>query len=263
MELYPSLRSVASALRSATARTRDTNLSFMAASVSFYAFFSVVPIVILALSVGSSVFGEGFGRALLAAITGYLSPEGAALVSEALTSRSGKLGASVAGATALSWSALKVFRAVGVAFESIYEADRPTSIRRGLRDAVVALASIAAGVAMMVALGLGVSHLIGGMPYAGTVSSYLLFVGLAAVFLPLYFVMPPKDIAVRDVLPGTVTAVVGWHLLQSLFEVYASVAGRYRAYGLLGAVLLFLLWLYLGAYVLLFGAVVNAVLEER
>lgn len=53
-------------------------------------------------------------------------------------------------------------------------------------------------------------------------------------------------------------AVVGFVILRVAFAAYAGVAGQYLAYGFLGAVLLFLLWLYFGALVLLFGAVVNA-----
>lgn len=263
MELYANLRSAADVLRSAVARTRDENLSFVAASVSFYAFFSAIPVVILALAVGSAVAGEGFESALLSTLADYLSPEGEAVVVGALDSSSGRLGASLVGVAALFWGALKVFLAVDVAFDGVYGSEGSSSLLRSLRDAVVTLTSISLGMALVVVVGLGLSRFEGGIPYGTWISASLLFLGLGAVFLPMYYVMPPRDVGIRNALPGTVTAVLGWHLLQSLFGVYAGVAGRYQAYGLLGAVLLFLLWLYLGAYVLLFGAVVNAVLEER
>jgi membrane protein len=88
-------------------------------------------------------------------------------------------------------------------------------------------------------------------------------VGLFVALFPLYYVMPPESVSARHFFPGTATVVFGWLLLRALFGVYASTAVRYQAYGFLVAVLLFLLWLYFGATVLLVGAVVNVVIGDR
>jgi len=47
------------------------------------------------------------------------------------------------------------------------------------------------------------------------------------------------------------------------FGLYAANASQFQTFGFVGAVLLFLLWLYFGALILLFGAVVNAATFER
>jgi membrane protein len=241
--------------------TREKEVPFLAAGVAFYAFFSVVPLLILALSVASAVGGEAFEAGVVAVVGTYLSPEGETVVAEALTSPEGRLGASAVGVVALTWSALKVLRAVDIAFDRIYGTENATSVPRQVANGAVVLAAIVAGVVLMVGVRLVFVRL--ELPYVGALGWLIMVVGLFAALVPVYYVMPPKRVPVRHVFPGTATAVVGWLLLQALFGVYASAASRYQAYGFLGAVVLFLLWLYFGATVLLVGAVVNTVVAEE
>lgn len=248
-------------VRSVVRRGRDEEVSFLAASVAFYAFFSVVPLIILALAVASFVGGEAFEESVVALAGTYLSSEGETVVAEALKSPAGRLGASAVGLVALTWGALKVFRAVDIAFDRIYEADTTTSIPRQFANGAVVLTAIAVGAVLMVGVRLVFAHL--ELPYAGALGWFVMVVGLFAALVPIYYIMPPRRVSARHVLPGTATAIAGWLLLQALFGVYASVAFRYQAYGFLGAVLLFLLWLYFGATVLLVGAVVNTVVAEK
>ncbi|MEF8937804.1 MAG: YhjD/YihY/BrkB family envelope integrity protein, partial [Halovenus sp.] len=73
---------------------------------------------------------------------------------------------------------------------------------------------------------------------------------------------PPVAMTLRAVLPAALVAVVGLVLLQELFGLYAAQASQYQAYGFVGAILLFLLWLYFGSFILLAGATVNAAIAE-
>jgi membrane protein len=86
---------------------------------------------------------------------------------------------------------------------------------------------------------------------------------LALALLPIYYVLPPVEVSVAEVVPGAVVAAVGWVLLQVGFRPYASNAGRYAAYGAIGAVLVFVTWLYFASIVILLGAAVNAVRRGR
>lgn len=251
---------IAETVRSVVRRGRDEEVSFLAASVAFYAFFSVVPLIILALAVASLVGGEAFEDRVVTLVGTYLSSEGETVVAEALTSPAGRLGASAIGVVALAWSALKVFRAVDVAFDRIYGTENATSLPRQVANGTVVLAAIAAGVVLMVGVRFAFARL--ELPYAGAVGWLVTMVGLFAALVPVYYIMPPERVSARHLFPGTATAVVGWLLLRAVFGVYASTAARYQAYGFLGAVLLFLLWLYFGAMVLLLGAVVNVVVAE-
>lgn len=238
---------------------RKKEIPFLAASVAFYAFFSFVPLLILGLAVASAVGGAPLEERLLEFVGVYLSEEGETVVGEALTDTSGRSAASAAGFVALSWGSLKVFRAVDIAFDRVYGADGRVSLVQRMVDASVVLASVGIGVGIMVVFGATVAGFEGAY---GVVGWLALVGGLAAVFAPLYYVMPPDRVAPRETLPGLTVAVAGWLLLQGLFGLYTSSAVRYQAYGFLGAVLLFLLWLYLGAMAILLGGVVNAVTAQ-
>jgi membrane protein len=63
---------------------------------------------------------------------------------------------------------------------------------------------------------------------------------------------------------GAVLFAAGWLLASSLFVVYVNWAGGYASsYGVLGGVVVLLLWLQVTAYALLVGAELNAVIEQR
>lgn len=256
--------SVAATVRSAVDIAREEEITFLAAGVAFYAFFSVIPSLLLALAVGSMLGGEAFAEEVVALVGEYLSASGEEVVSEALTGPTGRLQASATGFLALVWSALKVFRALESAFDRIYRGDADTPIPQQFVDGAVVLLTIGLALGLMIAVGTVIGRPdVVSVPYLDAVSWLVLIGGLVGVFVPLYYVMPPASVSVREILPGTATAVVGWLALQALFQLYAANAAQYQAYGFVGVVLLFMLWLYLGAVILLFGAAVNVAAADR
>lgn len=255
---------VVTAARSVVDVARDRNVTFLAASFAYYAFVSLFPLVLLTVAVGTYLGGEAFTAALLARVETFLSSEGAQLLERTLSDASGQAGASAASLVVLLWSALKLFRGLVVAFEELYETVPDAGFLNQVKKALVTLLAVTLGVALMVAvgalLGTGVAA---DVPFAGAVGGGVLFVGLVPVFLALYYVLPPVDVQVREALPGAVFAAVGWLVLQGGFQLYAGGSGKYGLYGLLGAVILFLTWLYFAGILLLLGAVVNLVLARR
>lgn len=72
------------------------------------------------------------------------------------------------------------------------------------------------------------------------------------------------DSSVREALWGAVVGVVGWLVVANLFRLYVDNLGSYnRVYGSLGAVVLFLVFLYLTGLVILVGGETSAELGER
>ena len=68
----------------------------------------------------------------------------------------------------------------------------------------------------------------------------------------------------RWVSPGAITATVLWIIASIVFTAYVANFGSYdKTYGSLGGVVVLLTWLYLSAFVVLLGAVVNAQAEEQ
>lgn len=80
----------------------------------------------------------------------------------------------------------------------------------------------------------------------------------------VYYVAPDVEQRFRFITPGSVLAVLAWIAASLGFGLYLSNFGNYNAmYGSIGAVIILLLYFYLSAAVLLFGAELNAVIEHR
>lgn len=86
---------------------------------------------------------------------------------------------------------------------------------------------------------------------------------LALAVAVIYYCAPNVDHPFRLITPGAAVAVVVWVAASVGFSYYVSNFGHYNAtYGSIGAVIVLLLYFYLSAAVLLFGAELNAVIER-
>ncbi|MFB6282122.1 MAG: YhjD/YihY/BrkB family envelope integrity protein [Haloferacaceae archaeon] len=240
---------------------RTGEVGTFAAAVAYYAFVSVVPLLALALVAAGAVGG----RALEAVVTDlagrYLLPTGRAAVGEALRGARGRAGTTVLGTAALAWSGLRLFRGVDVAFARIYGTATGGRLS-AVRDGAVALVSVGVGAAAVAAAAGALGTLAGRSPLAGLVPLLSLPV-LGGVLFPLYYLVPDAAVSPREALPGTAVAAAGWALLGAGFGAYAAYAaseGSVAVYGVLGGLVLLVTWFYLAGYVLLAGAVTNAVL---
>lgn len=80
----------------------------------------------------------------------------------------------------------------------------------------------------------------------------------------IYRVAPNTRLSLRRILPGTVLFTAVWLIATELFGLYIAHSTSYNStYGTLGGVVILLVWFYLTAFVLLVGAELNAVLEQR
>lgn len=242
---------------------RDRHLVFMAAAIAHYTLASVVPLAMLTLSLASIVGGDEYMQALVTnRLDPMLSDAGETVLLSALTELEGRLGAGLVGVAVAAWGASRVFRGLDVAFAELYEEYAEPSVPKRIMDAVVVLGLLVVAVAAMVAVALLVraEALAVGSPWlAGAV---LLLVTLVLVLLPIYYVLPPCEVTAREILPGTVLGAGGLLLLQIGFAFYVRHAGRYKGLGVLGAILLFVTWLYVGGIVLLLGGTVNYVYRD-
>lgn len=244
------------------AEITENHLTFMAGSLAFYAFLSLIPLFVLSFVAASVVGGEAFARQVTGLFESTLTESARELLADVLTDPSGQTEASVIGIVTLLWSALRLFRGLDIAFAAVYGVRRAKSLLTQLRDAIVVLGGVGVAVGAVVLTG-GVLALVPSLPFVGRLSPLLLVIGLSAAFLPLYYFVPDVDVTVLEVLPGTVLAALGWTVTEFAFQFYVAYAGRYAAYGVVGGVLLVLIWLYYSCMVLLFGAVVNVVLAGR
>lgn len=98
------------------------------------------------------------------------------------------------------------------------------------------------------------------------VSRWVLSLGLVALWIWVFYRIGPnrKEGQIWIWRPGLVLAMVLWISASAGFSYYISNFGDYNEiYGSIGAVIALLMWLYISAYSVLLGAVLNATLEQR
>jgi membrane protein len=91
------------------------------------------------------------------------------------------------------------------------------------------------------------------------------FVAVLLLFAFVYYFAPNKDQRRWQwVTPGSIVGAALWLALSGLFTLYVTFAGSYsKTYGSLAAGVILLLWLNYTAWALLFGAELNAELDNQ
>ncbi|ELY82386.1 YihY/virulence factor BrkB family protein [Natrinema gari] len=240
---------------------RSEQLTLLAAGVAFYGFISLVPLMLLALGIAASIGGEALAARLTAAASDVLTPAAQELLAETLVDDTGRQGATVVGVLGLLWGSSRVLRGLDRAFSRVYGTVGEKSLLDTVWDATIVFIGIALGLVVVGLLEVAIQFLPGyGLSVVGQLFVVL---GLIATFLPLYVVFPGANVGLREAAPGTIVAAIGWYTLSRSFWLYTELVTGYAVYGALGAVFLVLIWLYVGAIILVFGAVLNAVLVTR
>ncbi|UPW01491.1 YihY/virulence factor BrkB family protein [Halorussus gelatinilyticus] len=257
----PSLGNAVDVGRSVVEEAREQEITFLAASTAYYAFVSLIPLLLLAFVVVSFVAGEQFATQVVNRASGLLTATGEDQLRQFILNPQGQGGTTAIGLVLLAWSAIKVFRGFDEAFSAIYATDAKTGIADQVKDALLVLAAIGAGVVVVVLTG-AATALFPQFPFVGVVTTLIQLVALVPVFLPLYVVFPDAGVSIREALPGAVVATVGWTILQVLFRIYAAASSTGPSQ-FLGTALLLVTWLYFASILVLLGGVVNVVLADR
>lgn len=92
----------------------------------------------------------------------------------------------------------------------------------------------------------------------------LVLVLMMLIVAIVYYVAPDVEQDFRFITPGAVIAVISWVATSLGFNYYVSNFSDYNAmYGSIGTIIVLLLYFFLSSAVLLFGAELNAVIEDH
>lgn len=249
----------------------SSDLTF-ASSIAYYALLSLFPFLLLALSIFASVTASDHQRAAVLGFVFRYFPRQFDFVTnqlEALTATSLSLG--VLGSILMVWAALGVFGAITSAVNHAWRVERqPSYLQHKL---VSFLMLVAAGAVLMIALILvsladmvsssrfgyvlaqvpGLAFLRTFTIQHATIWLLILVVGM------IYYFVPNTKVRLRDVWLGAVLAGILWRGVLSAFQWYVRDMTRFSmVHGSIAAVVVFLLWVYMSAIVLLYGAEVTA-----
>lgn len=247
----------------------------MAGYVAYAAFLSLFPFMIFFFSLAGLLLGPEDSRAAFDALF-ELAPEHIAktllpVLDEVLGQRRG--GLVTISALGGVWVASNAIEAVRTAFDRAYESSQP---RDFFRRRLIALGFVLIGALVFTVLGL----LIIFAPLAFVLArrylgvevpigiDYLRYglglVTFAGFLFMLNRILPSRSPKTRDVWPGIIVTTALWVAGASAFSVYLAFAPSYTlTYGAFAGVIVTLLFFYVSAAVLIFGAEVNATLMAR
>ncbi|MDZ5811176.1 YihY/virulence factor BrkB family protein [Halorubrum sp. AD140] len=234
----------------------EHDIKYPAAALAYYAFVSQIPVLILAVA----VLSDRLVRQIRTTTPDFLTPGAQQLLSDALVTASGRVWAALLAVGILVWSGANIV----IGFQTVV--NRVENIpRESLRTRLHDTSSIIGSFALVIVAVILTNVLFALLP-VGRVLSYskpfVQFCTLTVAFLPLYYFPSRVVTSLSDALPGALTAAVGWTILLTIVSFYAANATRYALYGVLSGIIIILTSFYIGAIILMIGAIVNVVIAD-
>ena len=256
---------------------RDTNASIIAAGVAFYAFLALVPALIAVVAIYGLVANPADVKDQITSFTSAAPRDAQRLLSNQLSSITRGAGGATGIAAAIAigaalWSASSGIAALNTGLTVVNrENETRGMLKRRLLALVLTLFAVV-GVLVMLALVVALPSLLDSAGISGIGRTVLELARwpLLAIFLldglaVIYRYGPQRRRPMwRWVTPGAVVAMIVGLVASIGFSIYVSLLGNYnKTYGALGAIIVVLLWLYLMAFAVLFGAALNAEFEHQ
>jgi YihY family inner membrane protein len=243
----------------------DDGAGNQAALIAYYGFFSLFPLLLVFTTILGFVLAghSGAEAAVRHSALSQIPIIGSEIKAKSLTGSGFAL--AVGTVTALL-SGLGVTMATENTFNTVYAVPRkgrPNFLQSRLRSLKLLLVFgilqlISTGAAGVVSGGLGGALL----TVAGIAVSLLVNV---AMFFAVFRFMTAASVATRELWPGIAIASLAWEALQAVGGLYVGhvLKGAAQTYGDFATVIGLLVWLYLGARVVVYAAEINVVLTRR
>ena len=246
-------------------RYGESNVGNLAATIAYYGFFSLFPLLLVLTSVAGYLLHDrpDLQQQLLDSALAQFPIVGNQ-IRENVASVQGSGTAVAIGIVLALWAGLGGVRAVQGAMDTIW--DVPRKRRPGFAKSVgIALLTLLVLAAFLVAAAFVTSFVgsTGGILGAGAgIATLAMNIGFLIVG---YRVLTTADVTWRQVAPGAVIAGVGWTALLALggWIVSRQISSSTHVYGTFAVVIGLLGWIYLSAQIALLGAVANVVISQR
>ena len=255
----------------------DDHCAQLAASMSYYVFFSLFPLAILAVSVAGVLLTDDALRERVVDELFNLLPSGAGKEDlEALIDpiASGRSAVGVVSILGLMWAATGMMSALRFSLDTAWDLEfrrpfvRGKLVDLGLVLGVGGLLTISIGATAVLQVGRDVSDSVADSlgPFGAEATGFFRVIAVLVPFLLtwttftiIYKVVPSVTTRIRDVVGGALVAALLFEALKHGFAFYLRNFSNYDAvYGSLGAAIALLFFVYLAACVVLFGAEIAA-----
>lgn len=247
-------------------------IATIAAATAFWFFLSIVPIVIVCVSLlpYTSITKEQLLTALAPVLPDSMNQLIRVIIADVYSSGIGVLSVSI---VATVWSSAMGFASLIRGLEDIYEQPRRAGFfMRRARGIIYTLGMILVMLLSIILGGFGQQikalvekYLPGSQPFFSFLLHFRFVVVIAVLtffFLAIFRWSTGLRPRFGEVFPGAVTAAVGWSLFSWVFSAWVSATGSYGTYGSLVTVVVVMLWLYYCQYILLLSACLNRALPK-
>lgn len=248
------------------------NIMGLSASLSFYALFALIPLILLIFYLLSHlVFSSDYAIVKLAILTSNIMPDfSGKIMSEVYKASNSKAAWGALGLFILLWTITPLARAMRSSFHSISSiAEKPSFFKGKLADIISVLGILllfftftAAGFVVEEIIGFLAIHLPKGiLSFIGGSITLAITTCLIALFYKMFF---PMRVALRHIFIGALLTSLLWVLMRPAFGLFLSINQDFGAvFGSMKNMFVSITWLYVNFAVFLLGSVLIATLRKQ
>ncbi len=251
-----------------------------AAAIAYFGVFSLSPLLLFTVAVAAYILPTPSVQAQVEGLVYLYAPGSADFISRNLSSlirNRSQLGAlAIVG---LAWVSSAVFTVITRSLNQVWDVEEDTSFWRTTLIGVLVV--LALGFLLLLSVSIStVSEFIGAYesdlliewglrpvretPLWQVVEHLIPMVLTFLVFMVIYRFFPAKKLRLTTVLPGSVFATASFEGAKILFVNYLKRVSHYELlHGSLTTMVLLLMWIYIGAIILLLGAELNVELARN
>jgi len=238
-----------------------------AASIAYYSLLSLFPFFLLALAIlGGTTADDAKRTQVLVFVLRYFPTQFEFITGQLDSFRTSQLTVGVAGTIALVWGAMGMFGAVSTAVNYAWGVEKQRSFWKHKLFSFLML-SVAGFMFVVALLLISASKVVGATWFAGVLANFpglevlrsltirnattLLFILVVGL---IYYWVPNAKVRFRDVWIGALVTGLLWKGALEGFAWFVRDMSRFtRINGSIAAVVVFLMWVYVQAVILLYG----------
>ncbi len=247
------------------------DVAYMAAALTYYSFFSLFPLLILAITLAGSIMDPVEATTFIMDYVQRVLPGMGKTLSDILNdvfkSRANAGILAIVGFGILAFSASGAFDALDKAINRAWNSEKVSTFLVGKLTsfAMMAVAALMLILSFVVTASLATTRAFTEMAVGKLYGEQIFWqiVNFAAsmgvvflVFLLMYRFLPRCETRFRDVWLGALLAAIAWSLVKEGFAYYlgSSFANYEAVYGTLGTVIALMTWIYISSVIILTGA---------
>ncbi|MCH5269777.1 MAG: YihY/virulence factor BrkB family protein [Lachnospiraceae bacterium] len=247
------------------------NISSFAASMAFFLFLSLVPMLILVCAIipYTSLTEQNLVNLITEFTVDALDPLIRGVIADVYRKPVGIL--SVAAITTL-WSASKGILALIRGLNEVNEVEEQRNyfVLRTLASfyTFIMIVILVLSLALNVFGNVLADIILAKLPKTRIIFDFFMHFRFLAVWLVLtvlfttiYTYVPNKKLKYKMQLPGALFSAVVWNIFSYFFSLYVDNTNSFSTYGSLSIIVIIMLWLYFSMYILLIGAQLNRFFE--